>query len=453
MITALLLLLGCLLILVIIAANGYFVAQEFAYMSVDRNRLRAMAEGGDQAAQRALDVTRRTSFMLSGAQLGITVTGLLVGYVAEPLVGEGLGSLLGRAGVPAALSITVGTVLALTVSTVVQMIFGELFPKNYAIANPVPLALGLARSTKIYLSVFGWLITIFDKAANGLLRILRIEPVHDVESSATVKDLEHIVTSSHDSGDLPDELFLALDRVLDFPDHDVEHAMVPRSRTGYVHPRTTLGEVRAMMAQEHTRYPVVDEEDEPIGIVHLIDLLGTELDDDAAVTELMRKPVIVPTLMPLPEAVRLLRAESAQMACVIDEYGGFTGVVTMEDLAEEVLGEITDEHDTEEPAGIEAHGDAQWQVDGDLHLDEVERVIGHSIPEGDYETLSGLLIAQQGALLEEGQTVRVELPADPSDYAEETVPQRWLEITVTSVDRHVPESVRVVLHEKEGEDK
>ena len=451
MITALLLLLGCLLILLIIAANGYFVAQEFAYMSVDRNRLRAMADSGDHAAQRALDVTRRTSFMLSGAQLGITVTGLLVGYVAEPLVGEGLGTLLGGVGIPAAVSVTVGTVLALTVSTVVQMIFGELFPKNYAIANPVPLALGLARSTKIYLRVFGWLITIFDKAANGLLRLLRIEPVHDVESSATVKDLEHIVTSSHDSGDLPDELFLALDRILDFPDHDVEHAMIPRSRTGYVHPRTTLGEVRAMMAQEHTRYPVVDEEDEPIGIVHLIDLLGTDLSDEAEVTELMRQPVIVPTLMPLPEAVRLLRAEGAQMACVIDEYGGFTGVVTMEDLAEEVLGEITDEHDTEEPAGIEAQGESQWQVDGDLHLDEVERAIGHSIPEGDYETLSGLLIAHEGTLLEEGQTVRVELPADPADYAEETVPQRWLEITVTSVDRHVPESVRVVLHEKEGD--
>lgn len=134
------LLLGIIVILAIIAANGYFVAQEFAYMSVDRASLGARAAAGDKAAQRALKVTRRTSFMLSGAQLGITVTGLLIGYVAEPLVGESLGVLLGGAGVPAALSISVGTVSALVVAAVVQMIFGELYPKNLAIANAEPLA-------------------------------------------------------------------------------------------------------------------------------------------------------------------------------------------------------------------------------------------------------------------------------------------------------------------------
>ncbi|MCI2266229.1 hemolysin family protein [Sediminivirga luteola] len=455
MTAVLLFLLGCLLILLIIAANGYFVAQEFAYMTVDRNRLRALAAGGDRQAQHALDVTRRTSFMLSGAQLGITVTGLLVGYVAEPLVGEALGTLLGGAGVPAAVSITVGTVLALAVSTVVQMIFGELFPKNYAIANPVPLARGLARSTKIYLAVFGWLISIFDHAANALLRLLRIEPVHDVESSATAKDLERIVSSSRESGDLPDEFFLAFDRVLDFPDHDVEHAMVPRSRTGFVQPQTTIGELRCLMAEEHTRYPVVGHEDEPVGVVHLIDVLGTSAGDDEPVTALMRDPVIVPTLMPLPEAVRRLRQEQAQLACVIDEYGGFAGIVTMEDLAEEVLGEITDEHDDEEPAGIEPAGERQWRVDGDLHLDEVERVIGLSIPTGDYETLSGLLIAQQGGLVEEGQTVRIELPADPADYVQDSPSRRWLDLTVLSIDKHVPDSVLLTVTEEsaEGEDR
>ena len=416
-------------------------------MSVDRHRLRTMADRGDRAAQRALGVTRRTSFMLSGAQLGITVTGLLVGYVAEPLVGTALGEILGLTGVPAAVSITLGTVVALGVSTVVQMIFGELFPKNYAIANPIPLALRLARSTTVYLALFGWLISVFDHAANALLRLLRIEPVQDVESSATAEDLERIVSSSYESGDLPDELYLAFDRVLDFPDHDVEHAMVPRSRTGFVHPGTTVAEVRALMAQEHTRYPVVDTEDAPIGVVHLIDLLRRPMPENTPVTELMRDPLILPTLMPLPEAVRRLREQAAQLACVIDEYGGFTGVVTMEDLAEEVLGEITDEHDDEEPAGIETLGHGRWRVDAALHLDEVGRIIGHDIPEGDYETLSGLVIAEQGGLPEQGQHVSVELPADPADYAEDSPPLRRLDITVLSVDRHVPGSVEVVLTE------
>jgi CBS domain containing-hemolysin-like protein len=142
----LLLLLGIVVTLAIIAANGYFVAQEFAFMSVDRNRLGAQAAAGDAAAARALAVTKRTSFMLSGAQLGITVTGLLVGFVAEPLIGESIGALLGGVGIPVAVGVTVGTVFALAVATIVQMIFGELYPKNLAIASPEPLArVSLAR--------------------------------------------------------------------------------------------------------------------------------------------------------------------------------------------------------------------------------------------------------------------------------------------------------------------
>lgn len=218
------LLLGILVILAIIAANGYFVAQEFAYMAVDRTRLAARAAEGDASAKLALDVTNRTSFMLSGAQLGITVTGLLVGYVAEPLVGESLGALLGGTGVPTEVGVTVGTVLALAAATVIQMIFGELYPKNLAIADPEPLARGLARSTLLYMTVFGWLISLFDKSANLLLRALRIEPVHDLDVSASADDLPHIIADSRHSGDLPLELSLMMDRILDFPQRDVEHA-------------------------------------------------------------------------------------------------------------------------------------------------------------------------------------------------------------------------------------
>ena len=187
------LLLGVLVVLAITAVTGYFVAQEFAYMAVDRSQLNARAAAGDAAAERALGVTRRTSFMLSGAQLGITVTGLLVGYVAEPLIGESLGALLGGVGIPTAVGVGIGAVLALLFSTVVQMLFGELFPKNLAIARPEPVARWLAGSTALYLKVFGWLIWVFDQASNLLLRALRIEPVHDVEHAATARDLEHIV--------------------------------------------------------------------------------------------------------------------------------------------------------------------------------------------------------------------------------------------------------------------
>ncbi|WP_418276889.1 hemolysin family protein [Isoptericola jiangsuensis] len=447
--TWLTLLAGLVAIAVIIAANGYFVAQEFAYMSVDRSRLGSKAAAGDATARRALAVTRRTSFMLSGAQLGITVTGLLVGYVAEPLVGESLGELLGVVGVPAGASIAVGTVLALAVSTVVQMIFGELFPKNLAIASPEPLALGLARSTQVYLAAFGWLITVFDRSANAVLRLVRIEPVHDVDSSATAADLEHIVADARSSGDLPADLSILLDRILDFPHRDVEHAMVPRSRVDVVAPRSRVGQVRRMMATAHTRYPVLHD-DEPVGVVHLLDVL--DADDDLEVAQVMRPAVVVPTLMLLPDALGELTRVRQQLACVIDEYGGFVGVLTVEDMAEEVAGEITDEHDHGAVDEVVPDGDDAWRTSGDIHLDEVERALGHALPRGDFETLSGLLISHAGGLPASGDVVDVLLPVDPADLALEEPPRRVLRAEVLAVRRRVPAAVRLTVVDLAPED-
>src|SRR4051794_12058392 len=177
---------GLLLIILVTAATGFFVAQEFGYVAVDRGRLRREAEAGDRAAARALKVTERLSFMLSGAQLGITVTALIVGYVAEPYLGAGLAELLSLAGVvPAAGSLPVSVVLALAAATVVQMVLGELAPKNLAIARPEPLVKALARPTMIYLAVFGPIVKVFDMAAARLLRRVGIEPVEELPEGAT----------------------------------------------------------------------------------------------------------------------------------------------------------------------------------------------------------------------------------------------------------------------------
>lgn len=450
MIEALLLfLIGTLVILAIIAANGYFVAQEFAYMSVDRARLAAQAAQGDAAAKRALAVTRRTSFMLSGAQLGITVTGLLVGFVAEPLVGQSLGVLLGGVGISTEIGVATGTMLALIAATIIQMIFGELYPKNLAIADPEPLARKLARSTLIYLTVFGWLIGLFDKAANLLLRALRIEPVHDLDVTASADDLHHIIEDSRDSGDLPVELSLMMDRILDFPQQDVEHAMVPRSQVDWVSPDTTLEELRAMMARAHTRYPVIDDEDTPVGVVHLADVLAHQASGGTGgtVAEVMRKPTVIPTLMALPDALALLASSNNQLACVIDEYGGFAGVLTIEDLAMEIVGEITDEHDDSPSDGLTPETEDSWLIDGDVHLDELRRAIGRDLPQPDVETVAGLLIAERGALPAEGEQVTIPLPVDPAELVDRD-PTRWLlEVEVLRVERHVPTRLRVRLVE------
>lgn len=443
--------LGVVVVLFITALTGYFVAQEFAYMAVDRSRLKARAESGDGASQRALAVTRRTSFMLSGAQLGITVTGLLVGYVAEPLIGESIGVLLGGAHVPTGVGIAIGAVAAIVFSTLVQMLFGELFPKNLAIARPEPVARALALSTTWYLRLFGWLIWLFDQSSNLLLRALRIEPVHDVEHSATPRDLEHIVAASRDAGELPRDLSALLDRTLDFPTRTAEHAMIPRSRVDVVHADEPADAVLALMARGHTRYPVVGEDvDDLRGVVRMLDLLDPEVSGGTAGTR-CRPTVIVPTAMPLPSVLGALRAADEEMALVIDEYGGFAGVVTIEDMAEELVGEIDDEHDADSDDDAVAEGDG-WVMPGDTPLDEVHRLFDRLLPEGDYETIAGLAIAESGGLPAVGDTVAVALEPEAADLvADEPQPQDLLTIEIRAVDKHVPSSVFVAVRAEEAQ--
>lgn len=453
--TILILILGIVAILAIIAANGYFVAQEFAYMAVDRTRLAAEAAAGDVAAARALSVTKRTSFMLSGAQLGITVTGLLVGYVAEPMVGRSIGTLLGGVGIPTEAGIAIGTIFTLVSATLIQMIFGELYPKNLAIAHSAHLSRVLANSTIIYLAVFGWLISFFDRAANLFLRMLKIEPVHDLDVSASADDLAHIIADSRESGDLPAELSLMMDRILDFPQQNVEHAMIPRPQVDWVRPDMPLEEVRQLMAKGHTRYPVLDGDEAPVGVIELTDVLRC-LDkglQDTPVSEVMRNVTIIPDLMPLPAALSLLQRENIRMACAVDEYGSFAGALTIEDIAMEIVGEITDEHDTALRDAIVPEGPNTWLIDGDVHLDEIARAIGWDMPEVDTETIAGLAISEHGALPEEGSTISVTLPVDPAELATGQVIGRQLDIDILEVERLVPTQVRVTLVEREvGED-
>ncbi|GAA3743829.1 CBS domain containing-hemolysin-like protein [Spinactinospora alkalitolerans] len=446
-------LLGALVVLLITAATGYFVAQEFGYMAVDRSRLKARAAAGDSGAKRALDITGRTSFMLSGAQLGITVTGLLVGYVAEPMIGAGVGELLGGVGVPLGVGIATGTVLALLFSTIVQMVFGELFPKNLAIARPEPVARWLALSTGIYLKVFGWMIWLFDQAAILLLKAVRIEPVEDVQHAATPRDLERIVEESRESGDLPAELSTLLERTLDFHDSTAEHAMIPRPQVSSVSADEPVTRVVELMASGHSRFPVLGAGlDDIIGVICLRDVLelGEQDLQEVLVKDVVREAVMVPTSLPLPVVLEQLRENGEEFACVVDEYGGLAGVITMEDIAEELVGEIADEHDPEDQGEARVGDDGSWLLPGAQHIDEVERLLGHDLPEGDYETIGGLVINELRRLPEPGDTITVELPRHPG--ADDGEPDRSVTVTVEAVDRHVPESVRISLAEASPDD-
>ncbi|WP_047871920.1 hemolysin family protein [Nocardiopsis sp. RV163] len=442
---------GTVVVFLITVATGYFVAQEFGYMAVDRSRLRAKAAAGDAGAQRALGITNRTSFMLSGAQLGITVTALLVGYVAEPMIGEGVGELLGLAGIPTGTGVAIGTVLALLFSTVVQMVFGELFPKNLAIARPEPVARRLALSTGIYLKIFGPVIWLFDQAAILLLKAVRIEPVEDVQHAATARDLESIIAESKASGDLPPELSTLLDRTLDFHERTAGHAMIPRPEVATVEEGDPVSRVVELMASDHSRFPVLgDGVDDIVGVICLRDVLALG-DRDLAntkVSEVARRTVMLPASLPLPSALSQLREAGEEFACVVDEYGGLAGVITTEDLAEELVGEIADEHSPAEESPSYLEGEGSYMVPGALHIDEVERLLGHDLPEGDYETLGGLVVHELHRLPEAGDRVSIALPRPPSAHDED--PDMGLTMVVSAVQRHVPHTVELRLHEVQG---
>lgn len=228
--------------------------------------------------------------------------------------------------------------------------------------------------------------------------------------------------------------------------------MIPRSRVDVVHDDEPVGRIRALMAVGHSRYPVVDQHGDVIGVVHMTDLLTRDVPDDELATDLQREALVVPTTMALPDALRELSSSDNEMACVIDEYGGFAGVLTLEDLAEELVGEITDEHDEEEAPVPDAGDDGVWVMAGDIHLDEVERAIDHDLPEGDWETIAGLVIAENGALPDVGDVVEVDLPIDPADLANpEPPPITVMKVEITEIERHVPSQVRVSLDEREAD--
>jgi CBS domain containing-hemolysin-like protein len=434
--------LGVAVVVLITAFTAYFVAQEFAYTTVNRSRLTVRAQAGDAPSDRALAVTRRTSFMLSGAQLGITVTGLLAGYLAEPLIGDGLAELIGG-GVPSSAGVAIGAAVSLIFCTLVQMLFGELVPKNLAIALPESVARALAGSTHWYLRLFGWLISLFDQSSNLLLRALRMQPVHDVEHSATASDLAHIVATSRAAGQLPRELSTLLDRVLTFPTSTAEHAMIPRPRVDTVAADESIDAVLTRMATGHTRYPVVgDSSDDLLGVIELHSLLDS--DPQATAMTRCRPAVRVPASLPLPAVLAQLRTANDEIALVIDEYGGFAGIVTVEDIAEELVGEIADEHDGGESQVVRVPDG--WLLPGDMHLDEAQRVLDQRLPEGDYETVAGLLMQHSGRLPAIGDTIEIALP---TDVAADPPQPKLLAAIVKTVDRRVPASVLVSVEDRD----
>ncbi|WP_327346047.1 hemolysin family protein [Streptomyces europaeiscabiei] len=427
--------LGLLAVLVLTAGTGYFVAQEFAYVSADRLALAREAEAGDRRAARALNVLERLSFMLSGAQLGITVTGLIVGFIAEPSVSALLEPALTGIGIPEGAVGGISIVLAFTAATVVQMVLGELAPKNLALAVPERLAKSLAASTLAYLKVVGPLVHIFDSAANKLLRKVGIEPVEELHHGATLEELGHLIGESHEQGQLPKDTADLLDHALEFSDRTLDEVMVPRADAVFVRKDASAAEAVELIAKHgHSNYPVLgDHPDDVAGVLGVRELTHLPADRFAAATAgtLARRPLLLPDTLPLPDAVNLMRERDDEFGVVLDEHGGVAGIVTYEDIAEELVGDIADESDTVTEIAV-ADGTG-WLVDAGRRLDEVADATGIELPgDDDYDTVAGLIVDRLGRFPAIGDRLTLDLPDGGLAV-----------IDVRTLDRHVPDRVRL----------
>jgi len=320
--------------------------------------------------------------------------------------------------------------LALLIATVIQMIFGELAPKNLAIARADAVAKALSRSTLAYLAVFGPVIRLFDKAAGRLLRRIGIEPIEELPEGATEQDLEQIIAESRADGQLDPELSALLDRGLDFRARTAAEAMVPRVDVHTVPATATAADVVALLDTGRSRFPVRGSSlDEILGVVGIADLLAVPADrrGETPVSAVMSEAIVVPSSLRLPAVLDRLRAGRRQLACVVDEFGGFAGIITLEDIAEELVGPIHDEDDLPEPAPVR-QADGSWLVPARWRIDEITDATGVPLPLGDdYDTVSGLILARLGRVAEAGDSVTLDT----------------LSVRVETVARHVPQTVRI----------
>jgi len=397
-------------VFLLILLTGFFVAGEFAIVAVDRSLVERKAQEGDRAAKRILASLRNLSFELSGAQLGITATSLILGAIAEPAIATLIDPLFAALPfVPEESSLAISVVVALILATAVHMVLGELVPKNLAIARPYAAAVWFAIPMQIVNRVLRRLILFLNHSANWTVRKLGIEPRDELAGVRSMEELELMIRSSGAEGRLDDDELELLTRAITFTEKVAADAMVPRVSVVGLSRHDSIGELRrTSVATGHSRFPVYgDDLDDIVGIVHVKDTIAVP-ESRIPVTpvgEIAQPALRVPESSTLEYLLGELQTESRGMAIVVDEYGGTAGIVTIEDLLEEIFGDIEDEYD--QVLGLEPGKEELEVLSGLLHRHEVEELIGFEWPEGRYETLGGFLVARLGRFPETGDAIRV----------------------------------------------
>jgi CBS domain containing-hemolysin-like protein len=423
---------------VLMCACGLFVAAESSFLAVDRPLVERRAASGDRGAQGTLLALQSLSTQLSGAQLGITITNLTIGFLAEPALGTLLRAPMAAVGTPDAMIHTLAYGVALVVSTIVTMLIGELIPKNIAVALPMATAAATQWPQRAFTRVMGWPIRLLNGVANAVVRMLGVEPKEELRSARQPTELRSLVLRSAAQGAIDDETAELVARSIAFGDRTAADVRTPRVRVTFLEAKDTAADViEAARATGHSRFPVIDRgPDDVVGIVHIKQAVSVEPERRRSVrlSDIADPATTVPDSIELDPLLTLLREQGMQMAVVVDEYGGTDGVVTLEDLVEEIVGDIADEHDRLS-ARSRHRSDGTWSLSGLLRPDEVAEQTGLLLPESeDYETIGGLMHALLGRIAERGDSVDLQAVPTPENGDDATLPGVPVRLTVERME-------------------
>lgn len=397
-------------IFVLVAANAFFVAAEFGLVAVRRTRIEELVSQGSRRAAVTQKVLGQLNLMLSGCQLGITFASLGLGAVGEPVLAELFQSIFHNLKPPfdVLATHTFATAVGFTIITFMHVVLGELVPKALALSVPEGVALWVSSPMRLFTYAFRPLIWLFNEAANKMLALFGVESKGDLSEIHTPDEIAIIIEEARRGGTIRLGQSRILARTLEFPDKRAIDAMVPRVNVKAVPVEATLNDVLDLAeATGYSRFPVWKERpDEFVGVVHLKDMLReARKNPGAQVKDAMREALVVPESLPLEQVLLRMRLKRTHLAIVLDEFGSTSGILTIEDIIEELIGEIRDESDIRERDVRKIPGG--FRVPGRMRLDELYDATMCKLPEGDYETVAGFILQRLGRVAKRGDEVRV----------------------------------------------
>ncbi len=400
-------------IALLLFSNGFFVAAEFSMVSVRKTRITQLTNEGNLSAKVALEALKDLDKFIAAVQLGVTISSIGLGWVGEATLVRMVEPLFQF--LPANYQLTAAHTISITIAfsliTVLHVVIGELMPKSIALQFPERTSLFIALPMKLITKLFNPLICILNGLANFLLRFLRIPPSQTSHLAHSIEELNMLINASYNEGVLNETEKEMLHNVFKFSDLTAKQVMVPRTDMACIPSDITFDELNTLTTEsQYTRYPVYEENlDHISGIIHVKDLYGLSLrKEDFSVEKLLRPVLLVPETITMDNLVREFKKRQGQMAIVIDEFGGTSGLITLEDVLEEIFGEVQDEFDADEEADIREISEDIYLTNAMMRLDEITEFFEVEIIDEDVDTIGGLVVKVLGRIAEVGDIVEIQ---------------------------------------------